>query len=46
MQRHPAFFVLTVVAAMIVAQYAVDVVFGAYPNSPWIGGMKQAVTGA
>jgi hypothetical protein len=46
MHRHPTVFVLTIVAAIIVANYAVDVLFASFPNNRPLAGLKQAVTGA
>ena len=46
MRGHPTVFVLSIVAAMIIANFAVDVLYGAYPASRPIAGLKQAVTGA
>ena len=46
LHRHPTVFVLTVVAAIIVANYAVDVLYASFPHNKPIAGFKQAVTGA
>lgn len=46
MHRHPLAFVLAVVSAVVVANYAVDTFAGAYPQWTWIRGLKQGVTGA
>lgn len=46
MRGHPTVFVLSIVAAMIVANFAVDVLYGAFPGSPPVAGFKQAITGA
>lgn len=46
MRGHPTVFVLSVVAAMILAQWAADVLYASYPSSKPLSGLKQAVTGA
>lgn len=46
MQRHPLAALLLVVSYVVIANFAVDVIRGAFPNSPAAGGVKQAVTGA
>lgn len=46
MRGHPTVFVLSIVAAIVVANFAVDVLYAAFPQSPPVAGIKQAVTGA
>jgi hypothetical protein len=46
MRGHPTAFVLTIVAAVIVANYAVDVLYASFPSSPIVSALKQATTGA
>jgi len=46
MHRHPTVQLLTFAALLIVLNFAVDVLYGGFPNSSPIAGLKQAVTGA
>jgi len=46
MQRHPAVFVLTIMAAVIVVNFAVDVLYASFPGSTAAAALKQSVTGA
>jgi hypothetical protein len=46
MHKHPTGLLLLFVSYLIVANYAVDVLAGAFPGSMPLSGFKQAVTGA
>lgn len=46
MHRHPTVQLLTFAALLIVVNFAVDVLYGAFPHNAAVAGVKQAITGA
>lgn len=46
MRSHPTIQLLTFASFLIVLNFAVDVLYAAWPNFAPVAGIKQAVTGA
>lgn len=46
MNRHPTVAIVTFAAMLIVVNFVVDVLYGAFPHNPVVAGGKQAITGA